>query len=79
MDFIKIAEKKIKPQCWYSVNELAKKKVIFGIGFMGIKHLVETGRLPAAQFKATRDAQVRYRIWGAHILDYIKSNQPKIK
>ena len=62
---------------WYSVNQIAKAGWIFGIGFMGIRHLVETGQLPAARLKATKDAQVRYKIQGQHIIDYLNKNKPK--
>ena len=62
---------------WYSVNQIAKAGWIFGFGFMGVRHLVGNGQLPAAKLKATKDAQVRYKIQGKHIIEYINKNKPK--
>ncbi len=67
----------IEKNKWYSVNQIAKAGWIFGFGFMGVRKLVETGQLPAAKLKATKDAQVRYKIQGKNIIEYIKRNKPK--
>lgn len=74
---MKKIKEKIDPEKWYSVNQIAKAKLIYGYGFMGVKHLVDNGQLPAAKLKATRKSQVRYRIAGKDIIGYINKNAPK--
>ena len=67
----------IEKNKWYSVNQIAKAGIIFGLGFMGVRKLVETGQLSAARLRATKDAQVRYKIQGRHIIEYLNKNKPK--
>lgn len=67
----------IEKEKWYSVNQIAKEKLIYDFGFMGVRKLVETGQLPTARLKATKDAQVRYKIQGRHIIEYLNKNKPK--
>ena len=67
----------IEKNKWYSVNQIAKAGWIYGMGFMGVKHLVDNGQLPAAKLKATKKSQVRYRIQGMDIIGYMKRNNPK--
>lgn len=70
-------KEKLDPEEWYSINQIGKMKIIYGMGFMGVRKLVENGQLPAARLKATKDAQVRYRIQGRYIIEYLKKNNPK--
>ncbi|MCK4454503.1 hypothetical protein KAU51_04175 [Candidatus Parcubacteria bacterium] len=67
----------IEKDKWYSVNQIAKARFIFGLGFMGVRKLVETGQLSAARLKATNRSQVRYKIQGRHIIEYLNKNKPK--
>jgi hypothetical protein len=66
---------KINKNEYYSINQIEKNGWLFGFKFMTIRKLVLTGLLPAIQHRPTKDSQVRYRILGKDILDYIEKNK----
>jgi len=76
---IKEITNQINPSQWYSVQQIAKGRWLFGRDYMGVRYIVRMGEIPAAFLKPKQGKQVRYRIWGQDIINYIIDNKPSRK